>query len=82
MIIKCTFVFTRSKKLKCNKIPCQAVYNQLHIPEIPDELNHLNKLETVLISKRILFKKIGAKGKCQKLKVLFAIFQFQLMKLF
>ena len=37
---------------------------------VPEVLSNLNRLERVLISRRILFKKVTImpKGKCQKLK--------------
>ena len=60
-------------KLKKNNTPCQAVVNKLHLHDIPPQLKCLNKLETVLISKRILFKKIAIMSKGQMPKVKGAI---------
>ena len=54
-----------------NEIPCQAVCNKMVLDLIPDELKDLKKLEKVLISKRILFKKIAimhGKGEFSKIK--------------
>lgn len=61
---------TCDRHLKKSDIPCQAVWNKLGLSEIPDDTNVLNQLEKVLISKRILFKKIliMLKGQHQKMK--------------
>ena len=59
--------------MKSNKIPCQAAFNKLSIPEIPEQLKCLNRLEQVLISKRILFKKIAIMSKGQMPKIQGAI---------
>jgi len=48
---------TCQKNLKRGKIPAQAVANKLYVEDIPEELASLNKLESALISKRLLFKK-------------------------
>ena len=50
--------------------PVQTVCNKLHNFLPPDELKNLNRLERVLISKRILFKKVAImpKGQFPKLK--------------
>ena len=48
---------TCHKCLIKNEIPCQAVYNKMALSPIPDSLKDLKKIEKVLISKRILFKK-------------------------
>ena len=58
-------------KLKKNQIPCQAVSNKLHIDNLPLEFSDIKKLERVLVSKRILFKKIvimHGKGEFSKIK--------------
>lgn len=61
---------TCDKKLKKKVVPCQAVCNKLYICEIPEELIDLRKLEKVIISQRILFKKvvIMPKGQSPKMK--------------
>ena len=46
-----------SKVLK-RKIPCQAIYNNMHVDKIPAELASLEKLEQILIAQRIVFEKI------------------------
>ena len=62
---------TCHKHLWKNEIPCQAVCNKMVLDPIPNELKGLKKLEKVLISKRILFKKIAimhGKGEFSKIK--------------
>ena len=49
-----------------NEIPCQTVCNKMYLNPIPDELKDFKKLEKVLISKRILFKKIVKHGNSNK----------------
>ena len=57
-------------KLKKKKIPCQALWNKLQLSEFPDHIPCLNKLERVIIAKRILFSKIITmpKGQFRKIK--------------
>ena len=43
-----------------NVIPCKIVCNKIEIDHIPNEVRGLKRLEIILISKRILFKKIAA----------------------
>lgn len=64
---------TCKQKVKNGKVPCQAMANKLYVNDIPNELKCLNKLEAVLISKRILFKKIAIMSKGQMPKVKGAI---------
>ena len=61
---------TCDKKLKQNLIPEQSVKNNLGIDDSPPELQGICRLERVLISRRILFKKIAImpKGQFPKLK--------------
>ena len=61
---------TCHNSLKKSCIPVQAVCNKLHIFLPPDELKNLNRLKRVLISQRILFKKVAImpKGQFPKLK--------------
>ena len=58
-----------SKVLK-GKIPCQAVYNDMSVDEIPAELALLEKLEQILIAQRIVFEKIVVMPKGQQKKSL------------
>ena len=56
-----------------NKIPCQSVWNKLTLDTIPEEISFLNRLEKILISKRILLKKITIMPKGQQPKIKGAI---------
>ena len=56
---------TFHKHLHESEIPCQLVYNNLVLNPVPNELNNFEEIESVLIFKRMLFKKIAkiqAKG--------------------
>ena len=53
MYLKC------SKGMIKNSIPCQTVVNKMHIEHLPKELKDLEKLEKILICKRILSEKIA-----------------------
>ena len=65
----CQYIcITCDKYLKKNKTP-QAVNNKLMLEPIPDVLETLNRLEKILISKRILFKKITVMPKGQQPKI-------------
>ena len=46
--------------LKRNKLPAQSVGNALQLDAIPDELQNLSALESMLISKRVPFMKVLA----------------------
>ena len=48
---------TCHNKLKKSKIPCQAVCNKLQIFDVPEELKVQNKLEIILIARRLCFQK-------------------------
>ena len=48
---------TCHSKVVKGKIPCQAVYNDMSVDEIPAELALLEKLEQILIAQRIVFEK-------------------------
>ena len=58
-----------SKVLKGN-VPCQAVYNNTYLDEVPPELSELEKLEQIPIAQRIVFEKIVImpKGKQRQIK--------------
>jgi len=64
---------TCDRHLKKGSIPCQAVWNKLQLDELPHEINILNRLEKVLIAKRILFKKISIMPRGQQPKVIGAV---------
>ena len=58
---------------KKNKTPCQAVYNNLAVDNMPPELARLEKLEQILVSRRIVFQKIVVMPKGQQRKIRGAI---------
>ena len=58
---------------KKNKTPCQAVYNNLALDDVPPELANLEKLEQILVSQRIVFQKIIVMPKGQQRKIRGAI---------
>ena len=58
---------------KKNKTPCQAVYNNLTVDDVPPALASLEKLEQILISQRIVFQKIVVMPKGQQRKIRGAI---------
>ena len=60
-------------KIKKNRVPCQAVENNLAVDDIPPELSSLEKLEQILISQRIVFEKIVIMPKGQQRKIKGAI---------
>ena len=67
----CYICLTCHKYLLRNKTPCQAVCNKLEIGDIPQVFQDLRRLDKVLVSKRILFKKITimhGKGEFSKIK--------------
>ena len=61
-----------SKVIK-GKVPCQAVYNDMFVDDIPTELSTLEKLEQILIAQRIVFEKIVLMPKGQQRKIKGAI---------
>ena len=52
MVYICLTYYGHFKK---RKIPPQAVWNKLEVFDVPNILTDLNRLERVLISRRILF---------------------------
>ena len=67
--LKFYICLTCDQNLIKEKIPCQSVWNKLLLDDVPNELNCLNRLEKILISKRILFKKITIMPKGQQPKI-------------
>ena len=61
---------TCDRHMRKQQIPVQAVWNKLGLFKIPEVLSNLNRLEKVLIARRILFKKVSImpKGRFPKLK--------------
>ena len=60
---------TFHKKLLKGLVPCQTVINKLGIVSLTKEFESGNKLERILVSKRILFKKITIISKRQTQKI-------------
>ena len=56
---------TCDEALRRNSVPCQAVANRLNVVELPKLLQDIRRLERLLVSRRILFKKLTVmpKGK-------------------
>ena len=69
---------TCHSKVTKGKIPCQAVYNNMSVDEIPPELALLEKLEQILIAQRIVFEKIIVMPKGQQKKYLEQSAMYQL----
>ena len=61
---------TCHSKISKNKVPCQAVCNDLQIYKLPDRFSDIRRLERIIISKRLLFKKVTimSKGQAPKMK--------------
>ena len=68
MMIFCIYVYFTIKQWKF--VPYQAVSNKLDNTFLPKEFENIHKLERVLVSRRILLKKmvIILKGKLLKIK--------------
>ena len=60
---------TCHSKVKKNKVPCQAVSNKLSVKWLPREFRNPRRLETLLVARRILFKKVTVMPKGQSPKV-------------
>ena len=58
---------------KKNKTPCQAVYNNLAVDDVPPELGTVERLEQILVSQRSIFQKIVVMPKDQQRKIRGAI---------
>ena len=61
---------TCDKALQNNRMPCQGVANKLFVEDLPKQFQGINRLERLLASRRILFKKVTVmpKGKSLKMK--------------
>ena len=64
---------TCHSKIIKGKVPCQALYNDMFVDDIPTELPCLEKLEQILIAQRIVFEKIVVMPKGQQRKIKGAI---------
>ena len=69
---------TCHKHLSRNEIPCQAVFNKMSLDSIPDQLKDFKKLQKILISKKIIFKKIAVMHGKGELKVVYVIYSLNL----
>ena len=52
-----------------NSVPCQAVANRLNVVELPKLFQDIRRLERLLVSRRILFKKVTVMPKGKSLKI-------------
>ena len=59
---------TCDKALRKNSVPCQAVANRLNVVELPKLFQDICRLERLLVSRRILFKKVTVMPKGKALK--------------
>ena len=54
------------KALQNNRMPYQAVANKLFVEHLPKQFQDINRLERLLASRRIIFKKVTVKPKAGK----------------
>ena len=73
LTIRYIFVKHATPKVIKGKVPCQAVYNDMFVDDIPTEPLTLEKLEQILIAQRIVFEKIVVMPKGQQRKIKGAI---------
>ena len=57
------------ESLRKNSVPCQAVANRLNVLELPKLFQDIRRLERLLVSRRILFKKVTVMPKGKSLKI-------------
>ena len=60
--------------MRKNSVPCQAVANRLNVVELPNLFQDICRLERLLVSRRILFKKVTVMPKGKSLKIKVSIF--------
>ena len=60
---------TCDKALRKNSVPCQVLANRLTAVELPKLFQDIHRLERLLVSRRILFKKVTAMPKGKSLKI-------------
>ena len=72
---------TCDKALRKNSVSCQAVTNRLMLLELPKLFQDIRRLERLLVSRRILFKKVTVMPKGKSLKIKGSICNVQLRKL-
>ena len=56
------------KALRKNSAPCQAVANRFNVVELPRLFQDIRRLERLLVSRRILFKRVTVMSKGKSLK--------------
>ena len=65
----CIYAENVIQNSKRGKVSCQAVCNKFPLSCLPEQLKSVGKLDMVLISKRLLFKKVTIMPKGQSPKV-------------
>ena len=64
---------TCDKALRKNSVPCQATAYRLNVIELPKLFQDIFRIERLLVSMTILFKKAKVMPKSKSLKVVFVI---------
>ena len=63
------YICTTCDKALCKiSVPCEAVANRLNVVELPKLFQDIRRLERLLVSRRILFKKVTVMSKGKSLK--------------
>lgn len=62
-----------SKAIK-DRLPCQAVVNNLYVDDVPTQLKSLKKIGQITIAQQIVFKKLIVVPKGQQRKIKGAIY--------
>ena len=68
---------TCDKALQNNRMPCQGVANKLFVEDLPKQFQGINRLERLLASRSILFKKVTVLPKGKSLKMRSSICNIQ-----
>ena len=64
------YICTTCDKALCKiSVPCEAVANRLNVVELPKLFQDIRRLERLLVSRRILFKKVTVMPKGKSLKI-------------
>ena len=69
MMVIITFVKRLIKHCQTKKMLCKAVANKLFVEDLPKQFQGINRLERLLASRRILFKKVTVMPKDKPLKM-------------
>ena len=76
------FIYTTcDKALRKNSAPCQAVANTLNVVVLPELFQDICRLERLLVSRRILFKKVTVMPKGKSFKIKDSICNIPVLKL-